>query len=143
MVLQPRVASSRVAFHGLGHALRVGGNRPAAHWNPGPMLLPEELVHRHTGGLTHQVVHRRAQGQGQLVAHPVEWVRAEVALDNVLRNSSAAVAEAGEAGVGVGDVDRAPGRTAVVIERISEPVLVWQADLVELDFSDLHGSIVL
>ena len=138
VVLEPGVSLAGVLFDGLGHALRVRRNRPAADRHPGAVLLSDQLVDRNAGGLAHQVVHRRAQTQAGLVSHPVEGVGADVLVDDFLRLGTPALAEADQSLVGLHLVDGAPGRAVVMVQLVGDPVDVLQLDFVYVDVGDLH-----
>ena len=120
MELHPRVPLFRVGRHGPGHALGMRAHRPRRHGHPGAVLLAEELVHRHPRGFAHEVVHRRSQTEGGLVAYPVEGVRADVLVQHLLPFRSPAFAEADEPVVGADDVYRAL-RQVVVVEELVRP----------------------
>ena len=49
-----------------------------------------------------------------------------------------ALAEANPAVVGVGDVDRAARGAVVVVERVGDPIVVRECDLVDFDLGNLH-----
>ena len=140
VVFEPGIAQIGVAQYGFGHVVRVGRYCPRADGNPRAVLLTEELVDRHAGGLAHQVVHRRAQGQRGLVADPLEGIAAEVLVDDLLRLGAAALAESAESAIGVSDVDCAAGGAVVVVERVGDPVAIGDGDLVDLDLDDVHVS---
>ena len=66
--LHPRVALLGVGQHGSGHAVGMRAHRPRRDRYPGAILLAKELVHGNAGGFAHEVVHRRPQTEGGLVA---------------------------------------------------------------------------
>ena len=105
------------------------------------VLLSEQLVHRHARGLSHEVVHRRPEGDRGLVPDPVEGVAADVLVEHLRRFGGAhLLSEPGEPGVGVGDVDGAPPRTVVVQKLVGDPVVVLVRNLVSFDLRNLHRS---
>ncbi len=118
-------------------------NRPCRHRHPGPILLTEELVYRYTGGFTHQVVHRRTQAEGGLVADPVKGVGADVAVQHLLFFDPLRLAQAGQTAVGADDVDRALGQVVVVNELVGLGFVVLQRYPVDVDIGDLQSAVDL
>ena len=102
----------------------------AAEYFPGTAhLIPPLLTPLHAPRLPRPAVPPAGDGVG-----------ADVAVEHLIRHRPTGVAETGQPRVGVGHVDRAPGGCAVVAERIGEPVLVGQADLIDFDLGDSHET---
>lgn len=83
VILQPGIASLGIPLDRPGHPRGSRRNGPAGDWNKSPLTRSEELVNRDSRGLSHEVVHRHAEGQTGLVANPVEGIRPFVLADHI------------------------------------------------------------
>ena len=139
--LHPAMPHGGIGLYRPGHAVGMGADRPRGHRHPRAIFLAEEFIHRHASGLAHQIVHRRAQAQRGLVTDPIEGIRADVLVQNLLPLRPLAFAQTDQARVGVDHVNGTLRQVVVVDQFIGPGFVVGEGDPVDLDLGDFHSPI--
>ena len=141
MVLQPRVASPRIPPDSLGHVARIGRDGPRTDLDPATLPLAKQTVHRHAGGLAHQVIHRRPQPQRCHVANMIERIGADVALADRVGFQCSTLAQPHQPVVRLHLVDKSFRRPVEVLQFVVNPLVVPRMNLVNLDRLDTDRTV--